>query len=140
MSLLAGLATAVGGLIVYVRRLVKLANKTFLSAALGFSAGMFFWLDLFLGVMLFLSFAEIYIESRDTFNESLNNEQFAYQSYICDDCRTLYACLSLFAGIFTAFLLEFILHKGSNVEFELPEDSEQKIDQEVYGDQTGIKV
>ena len=39
LALLAGLATAVGGCIVYFKSLVKLANKTFLSAALGFSAG-----------------------------------------------------------------------------------------------------
>lgn len=39
LSLFAGLATAFGGCIVYFKRLVKLANKTFLSAALGFSAG-----------------------------------------------------------------------------------------------------
>ena len=40
ITLLAGLTTALGGAVVYVKRLVKLANKSFLSAALGFAAGM----------------------------------------------------------------------------------------------------
>ena len=41
ITLLAGLTTALGGLVVYFKRLVKLANKTFLSAALGFAAGIY---------------------------------------------------------------------------------------------------
>lgn len=78
MTLFAGLATAFGGCIVYFKSLVKLANKTFLSAALGFSAGMSDFTSLMgVGVMLFLSFSEIFIESKDHFLEAIKNEQLA---------------------------------------------------------------
>ena len=47
--------------------------------------------------------------------------------------RTLYASLSLFCGVGIAFLLEIVLHKGSNVEFELPVTSEDELSKDVHG-------
>ena len=44
----------------------------------------------------------------------------------------LYACLSLFSGIGMAFLLEAVLHRGSNVEFEIPEGDENHINNHVH--------
>ena len=46
----------------------------------------------------------------------------------------LYGCLSLFIGILVAWVLEVLLHKGSNVEFELPQGTESSIQQNVHGD------
>lgn len=51
LTLLAGLATGIGSLL---SLLAKRTSKSFLSVALGFSAG----------VMIYISFAEIYVESR----------------------------------------------------------------------------
>ncbi|CBK21883.2 uncharacterized protein [Blastocystis hominis] len=49
--------------------------------------------------------------------EGTNNEHLA----------TLYASLSLFSGV------EIVLHKGSNVEFELPITSEDTLSKDVHG-------
>lgn len=46
----------------------------------------------------------------------------------------LYGCISLFVGIFIAWILELILHKGSDVEFELPQGTESSIQRDVHGD------
>ena len=45
----------------------------------------------------------------------------------------MYASLSLFSGVGIAFLLEIVLHKGSNVEFELPISSEDTLSKDVHG-------
>ena len=52
----------------------------------------------------------------------------------------LYACLSLFSGIGVAFLLEAVLHRGSNVEFEIPNEDENIINSQVHGNYELRKV
>lgn len=51
----------------------------------------------------------------------------------------LYGCISLFVGIFIAWILELILHKGSEVEFELPQGTENSIQRDVHGDKKKSK-
>ena len=53
LTLLAGLATGIGGAIAFF---AKRTNTKFLSVALGFSAG----------VMVYISFVEIFMEARNT--------------------------------------------------------------------------
>lgn len=65
---LAGAATFVGAGVVYVPRLVSLANATSLAVSLGLSAG----------VMVFVSFAEIFHKSKQSFINSGKNENVAY--------------------------------------------------------------
>ena len=75
VSLFAGLATALGGCIVYFKSFVKLANRSFLSVALGFSAGNHLYLLITLGVMLLLSFYEMFSESQSLFMEYFSSER-----------------------------------------------------------------
>lgn len=88
--------------------------------------------------MLFLSFAEIFIESKEHFLNATSNEHIAYPILLFLNPSMLYACLSLFSGIFTAFLLEGILHKSSSVEFELPQGDEKTIRRTVHAGNRNI--
>ena len=88
--------------------------------------------------MLFLSFFEILGEGVHHFAAAGVSDKLAYVilwfvliSFIHS---LLYGCLSLFIGIFVAWILELLLHKGSNVEFELPQGTESSIQQNVHGD------
>ncbi|KAK8799513.1 hypothetical protein WA158_006062 [Blastocystis sp. Blastoise] len=107
LGLLAGLATAVGGAIVYFKSFVKLANQSFLSGALGFAAG----------VMLFISFSELYNEATTHFQTAGNSNQLSLT----------YTVLSFFVGMAISFILEKLLHKGTKVDFELPTKNTEEI-------------
>ena len=56
----AGMATALGAAVVFFPRLVKLASRKVLAGALGLSAG----------VMMYVSFVEIFVKSLDAFEDS----------------------------------------------------------------------
>eukprot|EP00406_Dinophysis_acuminata_P043230 CAMPEP_0179302330 /NCGR_PEP_ID=MMETSP0797-20121207/48008_1 /TAXON_ID=47934 /ORGANISM="Dinophysis acuminata, Strain DAEP01" /LENGTH=296 /DNA_ID=CAMNT_0021011855 /DNA_START=55 /DNA_END=945 /DNA_ORIENTATION=- len=86
----AGLSTAVGAAAVYINRLVQLASKRVLAAGLGFSAG----------VMLYVSFVEIFVKSVGAFEEEYEPEQ-AY----------VYATLCLFAGMLLLRALSWLVHR-----------------------------
>jgi len=60
LTLIAGLATGIGGLVVLFS---KITNKKFLSACLSFSAG----------VMLYISFAEIFLEAFESLEYAFGN-------------------------------------------------------------------
>lgn len=87
----AGLSTAVGAAAVYCKRFVTLASKRVLAAGLGFSGG----------VMLYVSFVEIFVKSQDAFNETGMEEKYAYMT----------ATLCLMAGMLTMRLLAALVHK-----------------------------
>ncbi len=75
LTALAGLATGIGSALAFF---TKRTNKKFLSAALGFSAG----------VMLYVSFVEILVKARDALVSSMGEVQ-----------GTWVAVLSFFGGI-----------------------------------------
>lgn len=75
----AGLSTALGAAVVFFPSLVKLASRRVLAGALGISAG----------VMIYVSFAEIFVKSQDSFAEAGFAEDRAY----------IYATLCFFAGV-----------------------------------------
>lgn len=86
----AGLSTAIGAAAVYFNWIVKLASKPVLASGLGFSAG----------VMLYVSFVEIFVKSQDAFGEE-NEENEAY----------VYATLCVFAGMVLLRLIALLVHK-----------------------------
>jgi ZIP family zinc transporter len=87
----AGLSTALGAAAVYVKRLVQLASKPVLAAGLGFSGG----------VMLYVSFIEIFGKSNDAFVAHGYEENNAY----------LCATVCFFAGVLCMKILGWIVHR-----------------------------
>lgn len=87
----AGLSTAVGAAAVYFQRVVKLASKLVLAAGLGFSAG----------IMIYVSFIEIFVKSNDSFVLAGQEESDAYYS----------ATLCLFGGMFLMKIIAMVVHK-----------------------------
>lgn len=84
----AGAATTLGACVIFC---VKLANAKFLAGALGFSAG----------VMLYVSFAEIFLrKSVDGFVDANYSDVEAYR----------YSTLAFFAGFVIVFLLDKLVH------------------------------
>jgi zinc transporter, ZIP family len=75
----AGAATALGAAVVFVPTLVKLANRNVLAGSLGFSAG----------VMVYISFSEMYFKSIYSFEVG----------GVDPDRASIYACLCFFLGI-----------------------------------------
>lgn len=85
--ILAGLSTGIGAAIVFFPRFIKYATRRVLASALGISAG----------VMMYVSFIEIFVKSNQSFDEHLMSV------YDDDDKRSgianLYATLSFFLGV-----------------------------------------
>jgi len=90
LTVFAGLATGVGSLMAFY---TKKTNKKFLSAALGFSAG----------VMIYVSMVEIFVKAR----ESLEAAHGASRGY-------LYTTLAFFGGIFIIGIIDKLVPKGEN--------------------------
>mmetsp|Transcript_94062 Transcript_94062/g.196254 ORF Transcript_94062/g.196254 Transcript_94062/m.196254 type:complete len:303 (+) Transcript_94062:277-1185(+) len=88
--IMAGLSTAIGAAVVFEPRMVKLASKPVLAAGLGFSGG----------VMMYVSFAEIFPESRTLFEEHGLDEAMAY----------FWATFCVFAGMLLLRVMAFIVH------------------------------
>ncbi len=84
--ILAGLSTAIGAIVVFFPRFVKLATRRVLASSLGISAG----------VMIYVSFVEIFFKSKQSFYDLLTQ--------IDDEERRVglantYASLSFFLGV-----------------------------------------
>lgn len=75
----AGAATAVGASVVFFPGLVKCVTRRFLAGSLGFSAG----------VMIYLSFVEIFFKAVTGFNDAGFSESISF----------LYSTLSFFGGV-----------------------------------------
>jgi ZIP family zinc transporter len=86
----AGLSTAVGAAAVYFKVLVRLASKSVLASGLGFSGG----------VMLYVSFVEIFVKSQDAFAEAIEDEAHAY----------IAATGCLFAGMLLLRIVAMLVH------------------------------
>ena len=90
LTLFAGGATAVGSLIAFF---AKSTNKRFLSMSLGFSAG----------VMVFVSFVEIYPKSLEAFEYSFS-----------DNTAKIYTAIAFFAGILFIAIIDFLIPEAEN--------------------------
>ena len=82
----AGMSTALGAACVFSERLVQLASKRVLAAALALSAG----------VMLYVSFVEIFVKAQGAFADAGQGESDAYLS----------ATLCFFAGCVLMMILD----------------------------------
>lgn len=90
LTLIAGLSTGIGSAIAFF---TKKTNTIFLSATLGLSAG----------VMVYVSFVEMYPKAILHISNSYNN-----------DTAILYATLAFFAGILVALLIDKLVPTGEN--------------------------
>ncbi len=96
----AGLSTAIGAAVVYNSDLVVLASKKVLGASLGLSAG----------VMLYVSFVEIFGKSVGAFMEDAGHEEaFAY----------LYSTLCFFGGIVIIRAIDRLVHWLAPTDIQL---------------------
>mmetsp|Transcript_85854 Transcript_85854/g.228189 ORF Transcript_85854/g.228189 Transcript_85854/m.228189 type:complete len:317 (-) Transcript_85854:65-1015(-) len=86
----AGLSTALGAAAVYNYRLVRMANKPVLAAGLGFSGG----------VMLYVSFVEIFVKSLESFKGAGESDKNSY----------FFATLCLFCGMLIMRLIALLVH------------------------------
>ena len=91
LTTVAGSATALGAAVVFSERLVQLASKPFLAGALGLSSG----------VMLYVSFVEIFVKSLDGFADS---------SAFGDSDAYLMATAALFGGMAFMSGLDALVH------------------------------
>ena len=106
LTIIAGLSTGIGGLIAFF---TKRDNVHFLTVALGFSAG----------VMLFVSFVDIFPSALKGFEESLS-----YSSPVLGevpkggrgltDNAMLATCLAFFGGMGLIALIDFLIPEGEN--------------------------
>jgi len=108
LTLFAGLSTGIGSLIAFFG---KETNKTFLAAALGFSAG----------VMIYVSFTEI-----------LGKAQLALTSVYGNIPGKWYTALSFFGGVFLTLIIDRLvpsyenpheIHSQKQMEHDYPEKS-----------------
>lgn len=90
LTIFAGLATGVGSLMAFY---TKQTNKKFLSAALGFSAG----------VMIYVSMVEIFVKARASL-EAVHGPERGY----------LYTTLAFFLGIFIIAVIDKLVPKAEN--------------------------
>ncbi|MGL4992799.1 MAG: zinc transporter ZupT [Bacteroidales bacterium] len=90
LTMIAGLATGIGSVLAFF---TKHTNTKFLSAALGFSAG----------VMMFVSFVELLPESRMGFSEMFGEKP-----------GFLYMLFSFFGGIALIMIIDFMIPKEEN--------------------------
>lgn len=119
ISLIAGLSTGIGGLVVL---LTKTTNKSFLSSCLSFSAG----------VMLYISFAELFIEAQ----ESLKNVFAGGVAY-------LILTVSFFCGIAIMALIDKLIPDDGELDDILdPIPQQENIDKQEIKDlkRTGIST
>ena len=89
LTLIAGLSTGIGGIIAFF---TKRDNVHFLTLSLGFSAG----------VMLFVSFVDIFPAALEGFNSQYPNNAM------------LATCIAFFAGMALIALIDFLIPEGEN--------------------------
>lgn len=96
----AGAATAIGASVVFFPSLVKLASRRVLAGSLGLSAG----------VMIYVSFVEIFMKSVDGFAAALVNEDMTEDEVVKkEDLGYIYATLSFFGGVLTMLILDVVV-------------------------------
>ena len=107
----AGLATALGASAVFFTACVKLASRRTLAGGLGLASG----------VMLYISFTEIYAEAVEGYAEHYHQWVALEDAYVSktflkaadyhDQLASLYAGLTFFAGIALMMALDKVVHR-----------------------------
>ncbi|KAK1944751.1 Zinc transporter ZupT [Phytophthora citrophthora] len=97
----AGAATILGGMVVFSRRLVYLANPLSLAVALSLSSG----------VMMFISLVEIFGESVHLLTEGLRTEDMSEETATGHGWLSATACFAV--GILLIYGIDIIVHKIS---------------------------
>jgi ZIP family zinc transporter len=106
LNIAAGLATCIGGSVIFSKRLVQLANPKSLSIALSLSAG----------VMLFISLVEIYGKSVEGFAAGFgeDNEAGEYEcDATCEGNSWLASTACFITGFCIIYVMDWIMHKIS---------------------------
>ncbi|KAL3662670.1 hypothetical protein V7S43_012513 [Phytophthora oleae] len=101
LNIAAGFATVLGGMVVFHKGLVHLANPLSLTVALSISAG----------VMLFISLVEIFGESVHLLTEGLKTEDMSEETATGHGWLGATACFA--AGILLIYGIDIIVHKIS---------------------------
>jgi zinc transporter, ZIP family len=106
----ASFSTTIGSAVVFSKRLIQLANHKVLGGALGLSTG----------VMLYVSFIEIFVKSTASFEDAGYSSRTSY----------LYATLCFFTGILTMLAINVVVHwidKADITHEDLDEDMVREI-------------
>ena len=120
LVIIAGLSTCIGAAVVFVPALVKLANKRVLAGSLGISSG----------VMLYVSFVEIFVKSLDEFKIVMNHDGHA----------ALVATGTFFGGIVFMFGLgQLVACMGHSHDDEAGIDDCCDVDKALATPKTGLK-
>uniref|UniRef100_K3WYU6 Zinc/iron permease n=1 Tax=Globisporangium ultimum (strain ATCC 200006 / CBS 805.95 / DAOM BR144) TaxID=431595 RepID=K3WYU6_GLOUD len=126
LNFAAGFATVLGGMVVFNKRLVHLANPVSLAIALSISSG----------VMIFISFVEIFGESVHLLTEGLKTEDMTEDTAAGHGWLAATACFAF--GILLIYGIDFIIHKVSPetdaTEIEHLEHLRESFDQHEQGD------
>ncbi|KAG7377518.1 Zinc transporter [Phytophthora boehmeriae] len=101
LNIAAGAATILGGMVVFSKRLVYLANPLSLAIALSLSAG----------VMMFISLVEIFGESVHLLTEGLRTEDMTEETATGHGWLSATACFAL--GILLIYAIDIVVHKLS---------------------------
>ncbi|KAE8985464.1 hypothetical protein PR003_g25149 [Phytophthora rubi] len=101
LNIAAGFATVLGGMVVFNKHLVHLANPLSLAVALSISAG----------VMMFISLVEIFGESVHLLTEGLRTEDMSEETATGHGWLGATACFA--AGIVLIYLIDVVVHKIS---------------------------
>ncbi|KAF4147070.1 ZIP Zinc transporter [Phytophthora infestans] len=101
LNIAAGAATILGGMVVFSKRLVYLANPLSLAVALSISSG----------VMMFISLVEIFGESVHLLTEGIKTEDMSEETATGHGWLAATACFAL--GIVLIYFIDMIVHKIS---------------------------
>ncbi|ETI53042.1 hypothetical protein F442_03944 [Phytophthora nicotianae P10297] len=101
LNIAAGAATILGGMVVFSKRLVYLANPLSLAVALSISSG----------VMMFISLVEIFGESVHLLTEGIKTEDMTEETATGHGWLAATACFAV--GILLIYFIDIIVHKIS---------------------------
>ncbi|KAG7395107.1 Zinc transporter [Phytophthora boehmeriae] len=99
LNIAAGFATVLGGMVVFNKNLVHLANPLSLAVALSISAG----------VMMFISLVEIYGESVHLLTEGFTNDDISEETATGHGWLSATACFAV--GIALIYVIDVIVHR-----------------------------
>ncbi|ETP02171.1 hypothetical protein F441_20728, partial [Phytophthora nicotianae CJ01A1] len=101
LNIAAGAATILGGMVIFSKRLVYLANPLSLAVALSVSSG----------VMMFISLVEIFSESVNLLKEGLYTEDMTEETATGHGWLAATACFAV--GIALIYIIDVVVHKLS---------------------------
>ncbi|CAF1157250.1 unnamed protein product [Rotaria sordida] len=113
LNIAAGLSTCIGGIIIFNKKLVYLANPSSLGIAFGVAAG----------VMIFIALGDIFGESINAFQEGLDGKNEQTCDKMCKGNSKVFATICFISGAGIILLIDFIIHKISpDIDTELSID------------------